>query len=440
MQDAMQLKYSRRRKNFTRYSIIIIIGYAITQIGSLLAKHAGLSSISYNEILFTASVSIGLTILITLIVLIRKDLPDRFIYPLISMQFVIWLVLYAFWVYFLREARVLGLFFAFMPLIFLITSSNLVQSLSITVSLAVIQLSVSYFGIYHMGQGGSFLEAVFYTSWFVPSAIYIAYAAGTFHRQRKELRKAKQEAEKSRDALWGEMELAKKIQTVLLPSNPAMRNFQISGHLAPADEVGGDYYDIINVAGRDWVVIGDVSGHGVPAGLIMMMTQTAIKTIVTHSPDIPPVTLLSVINGVLADNVRRLGGDKYMTLTVMAMHQQGEFYFSGLHQDIMIFRQTDGSIEIQETRGMWIGIVEDLEGMNEEDRLYLNAGDVMMLYTDGVTEAVGPDGIMFGEERLQAILRENGNGTPDEIRDAVLTAMNGYKRNDDVTLLIIKRK
>jgi len=248
MQNALQQKYSRRKKNFSRYSIIIIIGYAITQIGSLLAKHAGLSTITYNEILLIASVSIGLTIIITLIVLARKELPDRFIFPLISLQFVIWLVLYVFWVYFLREARVLGLFFAFMPLIFLITSSNLVQSLSITVSLAAIQLGVSYYGIYHDGQAGSFLEAVFYTSWFFPSALYIAYAAGTFHRQRKELRKAKQEAEKSRDALWGEMELAKKIQTVLLPSNPAMRNFQISGHLAPADEVGGDYYDIINVA------------------------------------------------------------------------------------------------------------------------------------------------------------------------------------------------
>lgn len=439
MNDDLAVKYARRKKTFIRYSVIIIIGYAITQVGSFIARLMGLSSITMEQIALTAVSSIGITVLVTLVVVAKRELPDRFIFPVITLQFVIWLILYGFWVYYLHEARILGLFFAFMPLIFLITNSNLLQSLSITVAVAGIQLGVSYYAIYHAGQKGSFPEVVFYTSWFTPSAVYIAYVAGIFLKQRRELSRAKRVAEQARDALWGEMELAKKIQTVLLPERPAIRDYQISAYMAPAAEVGGDYYDVINVAGRDWVIIGDVSGHGVSAGLIMMMTQTSIKSTIAQNPDIPPAALLAIINGVVSENIRRLGGMKYMTLTVMAMHEQGEFFFSGLHQDIMLYRAADKRVEIMETRGMWIGIMENITGMNEEDRLSLSAGDVMLLYTDGITEATDAGGAMYTDERLQSILTQHGDKAPDQIRDAILASMTGYAVNDDVTLLIIRR-
>jgi serine phosphatase RsbU (regulator of sigma subunit) len=120
----------------------------------------------------------------------------------------------------------------------------------------------------------------------------------------------------TRNALWGEMELAKKLQTVLLPKGPAIPGYHITAHMKPAAEVGGDYYDIINEEGRDWLVIGDVSGHGVPAGLIMMMAQTAIRTAIRMNPDLPPSRLLSVINGILTGNIKRLDENRYMTITV----------------------------------------------------------------------------------------------------------------------------
>ena len=91
---------------------------------------------------------------------------------------------------------------------------------------------------------------------------------------------------KAMSALWGEMELAKKIQTVLLPRAPAISGLEIAAYMRPADEVGGDYYDVINAQGIDWLVIGDVSGHGVPAGLIMMMVQTAIHTVLEGKPNL----------------------------------------------------------------------------------------------------------------------------------------------------------
>ncbi|HNV46016.1 MAG TPA: SpoIIE family protein phosphatase [Spirochaetota bacterium] len=256
------------------------------------------------------------------------------------------------------------------------------------------------------------------------------------------------ELKSARDQLWGEMQLAKKIQTVLLPDRPEIEGFQIAAYMQPADEVGGDYYDIINVDGLDWLVIGDVSGHGVPAGLIMMMVQTAIHTALAGKPNLKPQRLLSHINQVVTANIKKLNEDKYMTITVLACLKNGTFYFSGLHQDIMIYRAATKTVELVETDGIWIGLVEDINGMLHDSELTLSRGDVMFLYTDGITESWrrgarkderDPESDMFGDERLKSCLLTLGEKEPEEIKQGILDAMRDYMPADDVTLLVVKR-
>ncbi|HNR88497.1 MAG TPA: 7TM diverse intracellular signaling domain-containing protein [Spirochaetota bacterium] len=256
------------------------------------------------------------------------------------------------------------------------------------------------------------------------------------------------ELKSARDQLWGEMQLAKKIQTVLLPERPAIPGFQIAAHMQPADEVGGDYYDIINVEGLDWLVIGDVSGHGVPAGLIMMMVQTAIHTALAGKPNLKPQRLLSHINQVVTANIKKLNEDKYMTITVLACLKNGKFYFSGLHQDIMVYRAATKAVEIVETDGIWLGLVDDIKGMLHDSDLTLASGDVMLLYTDGITEAWrrgarkderDPESDMFGDERLKSCLLALGEKEPEEIKRGILDEMRDYMPADDVTLLIVKK-
>ena len=94
-----------------------------------------------------------------------------------------------------------------------------------------------------------------------------------------------EELRKTLAELWSEMDLARKIQTVLLPSETRFRDYEVSAMMVPASTVGGDYYDIIRTDGSDWLLIGDVSGHGVTAGLTMMMIQTAIRTVVLSGGD-----------------------------------------------------------------------------------------------------------------------------------------------------------
>lgn len=104
----------------------------------------------------------------------------------------------------------------------------------------------------------------------------------------EEMKVTNEELTNARNHLWGEMQLARKIQTVLLPKKPVIPGYEIAAYMETADEVGGDYYDVINADGKNWLVIGDVSGHGVPAGLIMMMAQTAIHTVLKERPHARP--------------------------------------------------------------------------------------------------------------------------------------------------------
>ncbi|MGL4369979.1 MAG: PP2C family protein-serine/threonine phosphatase, partial [Spirochaetota bacterium] len=121
----------------------------------------------------------------------------------------------------------------------------------------------------------------------------------------RELESAHESLTRTKNALWGEMKIAKKLQMMLLPENPSIGGFACTAYIKPAADVGGDYYDIINSKDSDWVVIGDVSGHGVPAGLVMMMIHTSLHTIIQNSEDLNPAAVLSQVNSVVSEYMNR---------------------------------------------------------------------------------------------------------------------------------------
>ncbi|MCP4137077.1 MAG: SpoIIE family protein phosphatase [bacterium] len=262
----------------------------------------------------------------------------------------------------------------------------------------------------------------------------------------KKLIRSKKSLEQTKNKLWSEMELAYKIQTVLLPKKPNIPGYEIAAYMEPASEVGGDYYDIINQEETDWIIIGDVSGHGVPAGLIMMMVQTAIHAVVNQNKNLNPSQLLDAINKTITDNIQQLDEDKYMTITVLTAHSEGTFIFSGLHQDIFVYRARSESIEVIETNGIWIGLSHVFKDASQNYSFTLEPGDCLLLYTDGITEATpidwqGKDRFanMFGAEKLQKTFLSCGEKSPDEIKEKIIVALDEYLCLDDVTLVVIKR-
>jgi serine phosphatase RsbU (regulator of sigma subunit) len=252
---------------------------------------------------------------------------------------------------------------------------------------------------------------------------------------------SRQELKAARDALWGEMEVAKRIQTALLPRDQRAGPYEVAAAMFPAAEVGGDYYDIVSPpSGRHWVAVGDVSGHGVESGLVMMMTQTAILSLVREKPSAGPAEVFRAVNGVICENVTRLGSGRYMTLNVVRLDDAG-VTLAGRHQDILVWRRAERRVETFTNDGCWIGVIPEVAGCTGDAFLPLGPGDVALFFTDGVTEARNAEGEQFGEERLAAALARVGDGPLAEAIRVILEEVSFFSKeqSDDMTLVVLRR-
>ena len=205
--------------------------------------------------------------------------------------------------------------------------------------------------------------------------------------------------------------------------------------------MGGDYYDLIDAGdGRHWIAIGDVSGHGVESGLVMMMTQTSILSLVRENPPRTPAQVFREVNGVLWQNISRMKASRYMTLNVVRLDQEG-FTLAGKHQDVLVWRRGRG-VEVVVNEGSWIGLVQDAGAHARDLYVPMGVGDVALFFTDGATEAQNPRGEMYGEERLAATLaRVAGMALEDALAEllADIASFRAQDQDDDVTLLLVRR-
>jgi len=212
--------------------------------------------------------------------------------------------------------------------------------------------------------------------------------------------------------------------------------------MIPAEDVGGDYYDFINFQNRLWIGIGDVSGHGLKSGLIMMMAQTAFSTILLSHPNISNCDLIKQVNKVIYDNVHnRLQDDNFMTLSFFCADNNGNVLFSGCHLDIIIYRYETKEIENIPTNGFWLGIIPELGEETIDYSFKLNKNDILILYTDGLIEAHDKINELYGLQRLTNVIIKFSDSNVENIRDSILDDVFHYldKQKDDITLLVIKK-
>lgn len=245
----------------------------------------------------------------------------------------------------------------------------------------------------------------------------------------------------ARDALWGEMQLAKKIQTSLLPEDVHQDDYEFSAKMIPADEVGGDYYDFIVTKDNDrWLAIGDVSGHGVESGLIMMMVQTSITSMVCDKSSYMPSDLYVNANTVLRKNIQRLNIDRYMTALIMKI-SESSVTVAGKHHDLVVYRKEKKSLEILSTNGTWLGITDNIKDHIENLEISLSKGDMILLYTDGVTEADDGKENLYGEERLYSLFEEHAEKDIEEIIEIIIADVSKYQQqqDDDITIGILRK-
>jgi len=246
----------------------------------------------------------------------------------------------------------------------------------------------------------------------------------------------------ARDKLQAEMAVAKRIQTALLPKNGRVGAYEVAAVMQPADEVGGDYYEILSTpAGEHWVAIGDVSGHGVEAGLMMMMAQSSILGQVQEVAGRTPAEVFGAVNGVLYENNNRLGAAHYMTLNVIRLHPD-RLVLAGKHQDVLVHRRRTGQIEVVSNDGSWAGLSPDGLGCAEDSDIAIEEGDTVLLFTDGVTEATSVAGELYEQERLTNAFARVAQWPLDRALSALLEEVRRFQHSqqDDITLMLLRRE
>jgi serine phosphatase RsbU (regulator of sigma subunit) len=243
-----------------------------------------------------------------------------------------------------------------------------------------------------------------------------------------------------------ELEVTRRLQQMLLPTEDELRQIEkldIAGFMEPAEEVGGDYYDVLKHNGDIKIGIGDVTGHGLESGVVMLMLQTAVRTLQT-SEETDPARFMDILNRLLYDNTQRMQVGKSMTLALLDYHL-GQVRLSGQHEKIIVMRK-GGAVELKDTRdlGFPLGLEQRITQWVGELSIELAPGDGVVLYSDGITEAENEDEEFYGLERLCQVVSEHWGETADEIKGAVVADVLGFigkqKVYDDITLVVVKQK
>lgn len=243
-----------------------------------------------------------------------------------------------------------------------------------------------------------------------------------------------------------ELEILQQMQAMILPKPVELEKIQdldISGFMQPAEEIGGDYYDVLETDGVVTIGIGDVTGHGLESGILMVMTQTAIRTL-KESQQEDTVKFFDILNRTLYRNVQRMEADRDLTLSILN-YNQGNLQIIGQHEDVIVVRE-NGEIEQVSTMDLGIPIAFDEEIIPFLDQVSveLNPGDGIVLYTDGITETENDRQQAYGMDKLCDVIRQHWDLRVEEIKQAILNDFYGFIGEqslvDDITVLVIKRK
>jgi serine phosphatase RsbU (regulator of sigma subunit) len=264
---------------------------------------------------------------------------------------------------------------------------------------------------------------------------FVVYVIQRYMEQREGLAKTVQQ---QRDDLLKDVELAAEVQRLFLPSGkPAIAGLEIAGMMQPARGVGGDYYDYIPIdAHTIQVVIADVAGKGVPAALLMSATAAAMRLEANHDRNmLEQVERLNTGIHSVSDD------ERYVTLLLAEIDTRKRIiqYVNCGHNPALLFRPNAGALTRLHSSCPPIGL--SAEEMCELASVDLLAGDVLVFYTDGVTEAENRSGEEFGMERLSATLRRGSSLSAEELMTNIYNSAAdfcGDDFNDDVTILVVK--
>jgi serine phosphatase RsbU (regulator of sigma subunit)/CHASE1-domain containing sensor protein/anti-sigma regulatory factor (Ser/Thr protein kinase) len=256
----------------------------------------------------------------------------------------------------------------------------------------------------------------------------------------KDLEVANEELESFHNSVEQELGTARSIQHALLPKDlPKLEGWKIAYHYQPAREVGGDFYDFLRLDdGRVGLVIGDVSGKGIAAALVMANTQSVLRAVARRG-NIAPGRVLAEANEVL---YAYIPSGTFVTCFYGVLDpESGRLVYANAGHDPP-YSQRDGEAQELRARGMPLGLMPGMP--YDEKEAVLAAGDDLLLYSDGLVEAHDPEGDMFGFARLRKLIMDQSAGSGEELVDFLLAELTRFtgtdsEQEDDITLVTVER-
>ncbi len=270
----------------------------------------------------------------------------------------------------------------------------------------------------------------------------MSFLGSSFNQMAADLEKSI-EVKIYKDRIVQELQVAAKIQDQLVPDDdeiPKIEGLQIAADLVPAEEVGGDIYDFLKVENRLIMYLGDVTGHGVPAGIISSISNALLYGYATLGN---LKEILLEVNRVL--KVKTLP-TMFMTLCLMQWDSvRKKFsYASAGHEQILHYKVNEKLAEYKASGGIALGMMEDISKHINVVDIDFQVGDYLVIYSDGIPECWKNDKESYGSERLKAAMEKFAVlGDADAVKRAILADVKdfaaGYKQMDDITIMVIKR-
>jgi sigma-B regulation protein RsbU (phosphoserine phosphatase) len=246
--------------------------------------------------------------------------------------------------------------------------------------------------------------------------------------------------------LGAELDVARHIQMMVLPKArelAAIPGVEIAAYMRPADEVGGDYYDVLQDGGKLKIGIGDVTGHGLESGVLMLMVQSVARAL-QETGEGDPLQFLERLNRAIFKNLERTNSDKHLSLAFLD-YEDEQLTLSGQHEEVLVMR--DGiDVERIDTidLGLPIGLEKDISKFVATRNIPFASGDVVVLHTDGVTEAEGARGELFGMDRLCESARQRYGASAEDMKTGIVEDLMAHigtrKIHDDITLVVMRHR
>ena len=264
-----------------------------------------------------------------------------------------------------------------------------------------------------------------------------------FNEITKDLEKISYDV-KERRRMSSELDIASSIQRDVLPKEaPEAPGLDIVAKTRSAAEVGGDTFEFLQSTDGNqvFIYIGDVTGHGVPSGLIMMMVDTIVTSMVYQGVS-DGQALITHANNLLYP---RISSRLFMTTVMLRWDKSNQkMYYTGAgHEHVLVYRHTTEKVDAIPSGGIALGMIPDNSKIAKEMEIPLEVGDCLVLYTDGITEAKNQTGEMYGLEKLTESLKKNGyKPSGDSIFDGLTKDFSRfvgeYVQIDDITMIVIK--